>query len=304
MLFSEIYGSYFNVVAAALAEATCGALTGKRLQEIIREKAFSESVLFISDSLKNGAWPLFRENFGTPIRHRPTMPLTILQKRWLKTLLSDPRIRLFDPPIDGLEDIEPLYAQDVFFCFDRYTDGDPYTDEAYIAHFRAILTGLREKRRLRVRFESGVGRRHTRRVVPYSIEYSSKDDKFRLIAAEGFGGPINIARISACELAEPYAPEEAVPPRYRMRTLVLELLDERNALERAMLHFSHLEKETERLSDEARYRITLKYNKEDETEMLIRVLAFGPLLRVLSPAGFVDRMRERLRRQKELDAGE
>jgi predicted DNA-binding transcriptional regulator YafY len=202
-----------------------------------------------------------------------------------------------------LEDVEALYTQDVFAYFDRYADGDPYADEIYIAHFRTVLAALREKRKLRVRFEGSTGRRHTRLVVPYRIEYSSKDGKFRLIVAAGFGGTINIGRISACEPAEPYSPGEAVPPRRMTKTLVLELTDERNALERAMLHFSHLEKETERLPDEARYRITLKYDRGDDAEMLIRVLAFGPLLRVLSPDDFVERMRERLNRQKKLEAG-
>ena len=47
---------------------------------------------------------------------------------------------------------------------------------------------------------------------------------------------------------------------------MLELTDRRNALERVLLHFSHLEKETRRL-DENRYRLTLRYEKEDEMQI-------------------------------------
>lgn len=79
------------------------------------------------------------------------------------------------------------------------------------------------------------------------------------------------------------------------------LTDERNALERAMLHFSHLEKVTERL-DEKHYRLQLMYNKSDETEMVIRILSFGPLLRVQEPAGFIELLRCRLRKQLALRA--
>ena len=64
-----------------------------------------------------------------------------------------------------------------------------------------------------------------------------------------------------------------------------------------MLHFSHLEKETVRL-DENHYRITLSYEADDETEILIRVLSFGPMLRVTSPERFIGLIRERLRKQK------
>ena len=45
MLFSEIYGSYFNVVAAVLSEASDGKLTDRRMTELVREKAFAESAL-------------------------------------------------------------------------------------------------------------------------------------------------------------------------------------------------------------------------------------------------------------------
>ena len=57
MLFSEIYGSYFNVVAAILSEASDGKLTDRRMTELVREKAFAESALTIPASLKSGTWP-------------------------------------------------------------------------------------------------------------------------------------------------------------------------------------------------------------------------------------------------------
>ena len=114
MLFSEIYGSYFNVVAAVIAEAVNGNLTDRRLTELVNEKAFLESTLSIPSSLKNGSWPLLKKDMTTVIRHTPTMPLTLLQKRWLKALLQDPRITLFSPDTSGLEDIEPLYKPETF----------------------------------------------------------------------------------------------------------------------------------------------------------------------------------------------
>lgn len=80
----------------------------------MQEKAFAESVLSIPVALQSGAWPLLDSDFHTILREKPTMPLTTLQKRWLKAILSDPRIALFDPDTSGLEDVEPLYSQDTF----------------------------------------------------------------------------------------------------------------------------------------------------------------------------------------------
>ena len=67
---------------------------------------------------------------------------------------------------------------------------------------------------------------------------------------------------------------------------MLLLHDERNGLERVLLHFSHFEKETRKLDDRL-YQIKLRYDQEDETELLIRVLSFGPVLEVKAPAEFI-----------------
>ena len=295
MVFSEVYGVYFSVLAELIAQAQTGTLTRDQLERIVREKGFGESILTIPDKLRDESWPLLTRELTTPIAHAPTRPLTTLEKRWMKTLLSDPRIRLFDPPTEGLEDIEPLYPADTIVYFDRYTDGDPYEDPAYIANFRTILRALREKRRLHLQFEDRNGVPHHWDCVPRRLEYSGKDDKFRLITGNNRTAlSVNVARITGCECLEVCSWQQ--PRAMRRQTLVLELTDERNALERVMLHFSHLEKETERIGDN-RYRLTLRYESEDETELLIRVLSFGPALKVISPAKFRRRIKERIQRQ-------
>ena len=77
----------------------------------------------------------------------------------------------------------------------------------------------------------------------------------------------------------------------------MQIVDERNALERVMLHFAHFEKRAERLGDN-RYLLRMKYYESDETEIVIRVLSFGPCVKVLEPQSFVNRIRERLIAQK------
>ena len=297
MIFSEVYGTYFRTVSAILAKAVDGMLTRDALTRTVVENAFGESLVTIPAKLTDGSWPLLTGDFGTPLRTAPRMPLTTLEKQWLKALLLDPRVRLFSPSEAGLEDVEPLFTPEQFVYFDRYADGDDFTDPRYIGHFRTILQALREKRRLRVRFRGRRGNRQSYVCIPYRLEYSSKDDKFRLIT-EFRGRPVtvNLSRIESAELLEPWSEEEYRFPCEKEQTLVMELYDTRNALERAMLHFSDLEKETERI-DEKRYRIKLRYRLEDETEILIRILSFGPVLKVTEPVSLTARIRERLDRQ-------
>lgn len=258
MLFHEIYGSYFNIVAKVLKEACNNSLDDKRLYGIVRENGFGETSLEIPAALKNGDWLLLTPDMKTPIKHPPTMPLTLLQKRWMASILNDPRIKLFGVPREGLEGIAPLYTQEVFQYFDRCNDGDPFDDENYISHFRSILSAIKEKRLIEVRFTGSRSTRHRTKCFPWRLEYSSKDDKFRLVAAVGNNTMIiNMGRIvSVTVLDHPDAVQ--LQPKIHTRVIIAELKDERNALERAMLHFSHLQKETVRLDDN-RYQLTLRY---------------------------------------------
>ena len=213
------------------------------------------------------------------------MPLTLLEKRWMKAMLLDPRIMLFEPDTAGLEDIEPLFTPDMVVYYDRYTDGDEFLDPGYIRRFRTILKALRDRRNLYIRFTSRQQAQPEVVVTPCYLEYSEKDDRFRLVAA-GLKRRwvINLSRIKECTFAE----REELMPLKEMRkdSLTFELEDCRNTLNRALLHFSHLEKETKRL-DDVRYRVTLKYDPQDETEMVIRILSFGSSIKVVEPESFV-----------------
>ena len=298
MLFHEIYGSYYHTVSLILKEAVRGTLTKKRMSELVQENAFGESFLSIPDGLTGEQWRLLHKDYTTPLTAEPSMPLTTLQKRWLKAMLLDPRIRLFDPDPTGLEDIKPLFKPEMFVFFDRYTDGDPYRDEKYIRNFRTVLNAIWEKKDLSVCYKTQSGFSQTLDVTPHYLEYSEKDDRFRLYAAGKYRMWIlNLSRIIDCS---PVDAGVLRPLRSaREQKLSFELVNERNALERVLLHFSHLKKETKRL-DRKKYRVTLYYDAQDETEILIRILSFGPRIRVTEPQKMIHLLRERIERQREL----
>ncbi len=298
MLFHEIYGSYYRAAASILKEAVQGKLTGKELDALIRKYAFGESMLTIPEGMKGEKWRLIHKDLSTPIQEVPDMPLTLLEKRWMKALLLDPRIQLFEPEMHGLENVDPLFTPEMIVYYDRYQDGDDYQNPEYRRHFQTILQALREKRNLYVSFESRM-HAHPRLVLtPHYLEYSEKDDRFRLVAAgRKRQWTINLSRITACRSVDG---GPCMPLREMVKnTVTFELEDRRNALNRVLLHFSHLEKETKRL-DENRYQVTLRYDKKDETEMVIRILSFGAAVRVTEPDSFIALIRDRIDRQKGL----
>ena len=244
-------------------------------------------------------WQLLKEDGTTILGKKPTMPLTILQKRWINAVALDPRVRLFtDHPV-VFSDVEPLFLPEDIYVFDKYSDGDPYEDAEYIRNFRLILDAIKHQYPIQIRIMNRHGKQVTARTVPEYLEYSEKDDKFRLIGTGSkLGNTINLGRIISCEKCED---EQTAKPgkrnRPHPRIIIFELVDDRKALERVLMHFAYFEKQVEKI-DERKYKVTLHYDKEDETEILIRVLSFGPMIRVVKPAAFINLIKDRLSEQK------
>ncbi|MBQ7671222.1 MAG: WYL domain-containing protein [Clostridia bacterium] len=303
MIFSELYGAYYNAVAALLREASDKALCQKEMREIVERYAFAESTLSIIPAIEEERWQLMKDGRSI-LKHAPTMPLTTLQKRWMKAISLDPRIKLFTGDEDLFPDVEPLFRKEDIYVYDRYSDGDPYEDEGYKNRFRKILEAINNKTPLSLNLVNRVGNPIYMVMVPEYLEYSEKDDKFRLIGTGNrYGGTINLARVVDCK---PYKKEfrytKPVITRTSEKTVVFEVTDDRNALERAMLHFAHFEKSAERI-DNNKYRVSLKYDKYDETEIVIRILSFGPMIKVISPDSFTELIKERLKKQKSCGLG-
>ena len=297
MIFSELYSAYYNAVSRIIGAILQGERDEKQFRAVVEEYAFGESMLSIMPSLKSGKWQLVRPDMTTPIRNIPQLPITELEKRWLKAISLDPRVRLFGVSFDWLAEVEPLFSLEDYRIYDQYCDGDPYGDEGYIERFQFILKATRERSVAVFETLNRNGERVRTVGVPERLEYSEKDDKFRVIlSGKRRFNTLNLGRILS---VRDYLGVEFSVPELRsphMRELILTVDDYRNALERVMLHFAHFEKKAERL-DGMRYRLHIKYDPADETEMVIRVLSFGPMVKVEAPDDFVELIRARLKKQ-------
>lgn len=297
MIFSELYSVYYNTVAGILATALEEDVTEEKLQEQVYEKAFSESVLTIIPWLKSEKWQLLHEDFTPVVYNKPTMPLTFLQKRWLKSIVDDPRIRLFGVEFPELGDVEPLFTKEDYKIYDQYLDGDFYEDEKYIYNFQIIKTAIKENSPVKVMMENKKGKYMRLCFYPTGFEYSIKDDKIRVLAKGCKYKYFNMGRICTCEFCDEDIKWEGQTKEEKKKYLVIHITDERNALERVMLHFAHFEKQAERI-DESHYVLKLWYYENDETELVIRILSFGPFIKVIEPESFIKLIKNRLVLQK------
>lgn len=320
-IFSELYGAYYRTAAKILAREE---ITESDIYNTISEEAFADSALFIPQKLipKNGSsdWGLLSANDGksfvSVLTNKPRSIITELQKRWLKAQLSDPKFRLFlaegtaEKLDKRLENIKPLFDISMFRSTDVFSDGDPYTDENYIRNFRTIVNAIEAKEVLDIEFLSGRNERKHGHFLPLKLEYSRKNDKFRIYCAayrdrHWSNGLINLGRVVSVtstkhkaeyetDMAEYFSQRKCAEP------VTVEVTPERNGVERFMMEFATYEKYTERDLETGICTVKLWYDKADETELLIRLLSFGPVIEIKSPQSFRKLAAERIHKQNEL----
>ena len=144
-------------------------------------------------------------------------------------------------------------------------------------------------------------------LVPARLEYSVKNDKFRLLALKQTNTSkmkleiLNLSRIQIVRLTEKTLSastdlNQIIRDTYYKEPVRLHIINKRNALERAMLHFANYEKNTRKI-DQDTYECLIYYNQMMETELLIEVMSFGPMLKVVGNDRFLKSLKTRLRRQ-------
>lgn len=376
-LFSEVYGCYFTVVRSILEQAE-GGLTRTEIESMVQTDGFYDSAFHLLPKLFSGEWNLMEQRtdgkyYSKLISKDLTRPMTDLEKGWLKALLLDKRIYLFVNSeeaaalSEALKEVSPLFLQSDFHYYDSAVDGDPYGEERYISNFQKILKACENQSPLFILYESGKQNRTKRLVIPYKLNYSSRDDKFRLLGVtcqrdgQFKKTTLNLARIltvepsaesfaetsiksssetsvnsstetlaksstetlakSSAETSDKSSSETSAGPSllnipkpfplYKFfretickEPIILEISKERNGLERCMLQFASWEKQTEYDEESNCYICRIYYDGEDETELLVRVLSFGPVVRVLGPFNFLAQIKERVRNQYQLNTYE
>ena len=313
-LFSEIYSCYYQVMRHLLSNRN--AMTIQDIRTRISDEGFEESLLSIIPKLESGSWNLFDRNgelYLSKLNSPLMVPLSNLERSYLKALLTDSRIGLFLEPeqleslLEMLSSVAPLWKPEQFYYYDRFADGDPYDDEQYRRNFRTLLHAQKNRQYVDIDYNAPNGNRVHHHYVPARLEYSVKNDRFRLLALKQSGNGkmrleiLNIARMQSVNAIEKTLSSSTslntlIRGSYYKEPLRLRIVNERNALERAMLHFANYEKNTTKI-DEKTYECLIYYNQNMETELLIEVMSFGPMLTVLGSKKFLALLKARLQRQ-------
>lgn len=246
------------------------------------------------------------------------IPLTKWELRWLRTILDDPKMTLFLTPdtISSLKEIIPqeitpicirkngnnakATSADNIYYFDRY-HSESYQMDSHL--FRTILSALHNSEALNINYNAGKGTSFKGIYYPIYIEFSKRDDRFRLYVQEAKTDRIymmNCDWISAAELTgtnfDMHRCQSVLKGFFDTNQckVSVEFEDTRNILDRILNEFSPWKKRCEciRKKDEkneipAKYKLTIYYHRYDQMDMVVRLMSYGSYIRFIDKEHFI-----------------
>lgn len=320
-MFNEIYGAYYDMMHRILDRAAGAPVTASAIADIVSAYGFAESSLhFTPDALAQDGtgYNLLSQTpdgYASVLKAAPTECLTLNQRRLVKALLRDKRIRLFldDPEMtaldEALKEVAPLYGMDDIVMTETAADSDDYADAAYRERFRVVLNAIRQQQALIVVYNSSRGERKTVRIAPYKLEYAVRDDKFRLCGVSLYKDrPSKYIKLNVMRMlhVKPVGPtpridsEAFIERKMLKEPITVEVSDFRNGFERIFIGLSNYRRTSSLDEETGKCTMQIYCTDDDVQELLIVMLSYGPAIRVIGPPEFREKYVERVRRQMEL----
>ncbi|MEX1376258.1 MAG: nucleotidyltransferase domain-containing protein [Eubacteriales bacterium] len=318
-MFNEIYGLYYLMMDKILEKAEHGDISQKDITDIVNEYGFAESSIYFSPktTAQDGSGYSLLVKSGDKYRSvlkNPTAKYsTSMQLSIIKCMLSDKRIWLFldDSELNdlqcSLDGIEPLYNNEHILNVGISKEADDYDDPKYVNNFRTVLKAVKSGNYLKVVFNNSKNIRRTTNIAPYKIEYSPREDRFRLCGVSRMGKvykyiKLNINRIiEAIPLDDTFELDAAYYIEKKRTTPVeIEVANFRNGIERIFIGLSNYKRVSTYDSETGKCTMKIYCDEDDLQELLIVMLSFGPAVKVIGPKRFKEQYIERIDKQMEI----
>lgn len=257
-----------------------------------------------------------------------TMPLTYLELKWLKLVINDPKARLFlsqekiDHISELLKDIPELYDSAAMEIQDGEKQPDSFSSPEYIENFQTIYSALNNRGILEINYRTNNSDSLiTGLYLPLRMEYDFQFNIFRLICLPfpdeqssenteqnkdnmimtfNLRNIINVkksGKIISMEKKREIIEHCVVPEK--TIDITIKISYAKNTLERFMLMFAYYSKDLKKVTDDS-CTVTMTIPENDLSNVIINILRFGITVQVLSPDPVIEKIREKLLKQKRL----
>ncbi len=254
------------------------------------------------------------ESILTEKSDRPPLPVrfTKLEKAWLKALIEEPEIEML---LSGgalaklqkeLEEVDSPIKREYFELTNNIKLPEPDNQAKYKENFRLLLEALLQEKPVRYSNTDRNRRLYENRLaLPVAIEYSLRDARFRVsMYSIEDKRPImaNIHTLSHLRMTDEEvgidrktAKQLLYEEKYSDEPVVLEVRDEKAAMERCFMCFSGMER-TAREIGRNQYEIKLNYYLFEEENLISNIISLGPYVKVISPNRIADEIIRRVRK--------
>ncbi len=233
------------------------------------------------------------------INKRVPIRASHLESQWLKMMIEDPIIKLLldEKTIqnlhDRLQNIDSIYNQDYFLGKNIDASYEDIEIEAFDTKFKTLNKAIVERKFIKYTNEANNGKLFKDEVAfPFRIEYSGKDNKFRLsILSLKDERPvaINISNLKYVEIIDETNEAlrkkalELIISKKAEQPLSIEVENKRNSVERCFYLFSCYEKDAYFDKEKNKHVLKMYYYKFDEKEIIKDILSLGSSVVVIEP---------------------
>lgn len=250
--------------------------------------------------------------------YRDVVPLSTIEQRWLLTVINDSKFQLFfsDEEINELRKLLKEFGQKVFplpmdkvVFFDRFHFSEKNTErEATV--LATLLEGIYDQRTVRIKYHTMKKQVKIGIFKPIILEFSKRNNRFQGFFQECGSEKIytmNVSRIeSVVETNNTFDYEKALQDLVSFReedmtSFEVEFYNVRNMVDRILTEFSPWKKQCSHDAETGLYRLKIFYQKQDEIDLVIRLLSYGANLRFIDKEHSIYKeILSRMNRQMEL----
>ena len=245
------------------------------------------------------------------------VPLSTGEIQWLNNILNSPKARLFlsEGEIGALlkkyavnEKMFDIYKVN---CFNLHRENCGFYETKRSSEiFSEILKAIKEKKKIKIKYDSIYEKKEYNEIYcPLGIEYSKRDDTFRIITACGKDFfVLNLERILECKIIDKSFKKEKYKNIIEQsrdsqkRKITIKFADKKNVPDRILTEFAPFKKVCVFDKKTQTYIMELWYDETDTFEIAIRILSYGRSVFIVTDEGYVRaRVCENIKMQKELE---
>lgn len=319
-IFNEIFGVYYYIIAEVIlcccSNSDSNKLSNEKINNIVKKvrrwyssRGGNQTSRLSLDEI---TWLFENDAFGKKSKangkeqiefkyqcdpdtefYKDVLPLTTLEIRWIKTILSDERIVCFfsERQLDFIKvymdteypEITPLPVNNLV-NFDKHIPIDSIEKLAEQSLITTLIKAINQKMLVDITYVTRYGKEIVGEFKPIVIEFSKRNNKFQAQMQSCENNrfySINLSQIISLTIVPDEFEYFETLQNYEKhrelneRSVDIQFYDVRNTADRILTEFSPWKKYCEYDRETKIYILHLFYQKDEELDLVVRLMGYG-----------------------------